>query len=379
MIRTEAYRRVLWIGLSLVAALALALPAEAVICIGRTCGADMGFPIEHCHIRPGDSLDTDEVCWSSELDFACEELGFEQAILCPTAADGPVGGVAGAVGQQGVVLSGYNQFRSQIVRPATARMAERDAAAEAEEEGEGEDGEGEAGEGEDGEGEEGEEEAGYGVHLSEISTALEYEDWELGGLPGETVGLRFDWLRETATGVLVGASASYQDASPDQGESTELLNGQLSFGHTLGGGGDTEWSWAAFGTVSDISGPVSDTLFGGGARIGFARYFPGGQVFSGGVLGQYQTADELDDDLVNVGAGAAFGFPVGQRFALDFEAYAVSIVEPDVADDSFYTGAGMFSVYFSPRFTLTLGARVLEGIEDLDSITYTLGSSTRFW
>lgn len=369
MISINVFRRLSWIGLSAAAVLALARPADAVICIGRTCGADMGFPIEHCHIREGDSPDTDEVCWSSEFDFACEERGFVVPIFCPTAAGEPVGGVAGAIGQQGVVLSGYNQFRSQIVRPATARMAERDAAAaEGEEDGE---------EGEDGE--EDDEDAGYGIHLSEITTALEYEDWELAGLQGETVGLRFDWLRETATGFLVGASASYQDASPDQGESTELINGQLSFGHTLGGGGETEWSWAAFGTVSDISGIVSDTLLGGGARIGFARYFAGGQVLSGGVLGQVQTADELDDDLINVGAGAAFGFPVGQRFALDFEAYVVNVVEPEVVDDTFYTGAGMFSVYFSPRFTLTLGARVLEGIDDLDSVTYTVGSSTRFW
>lgn len=361
MSNLRACRRTFWLGLALFAGLALPSAGQepGEICIGRFCGLDRGFEARHCHIRPGGDPDGDDWCWSSEpFDLVCEELGYTVNLACPVQA----GAAVGAVGQQLAVLSGYNQFRSQIVKPAAARKAEEDAQAAQEAE----------------EGDEEDEGAGYAVHLSEITTAFEYEDWELAGQQGETVGARFDWLRETETGMLWGASASYQEASPDRGESTELLNGQLSVGHTFGMGG-MDWSWGAFGTVTDISGPASDTLFGAGGRLAFSRYFDGGRVLSGGVLGQYQTADELDDDLVNVGAGAAYGFPVGERFALDFELYAVNIIEPEVVDDTFYTGAGMVSVYFSPRFTLTLGARVLEGIDRLDSITYTVGGSTRFW
>jgi len=362
----QGCRRTLWMGLALFAGLALPAAAQrqGEICIGRFCGLDQGFDARHCHIRPGGDPDGDDYCWSSlPADFACEEIGYTVNLPCPLRTDAAVG----AVGQQLAVLSGYNQFRSQIVKPAAARKAEEDARAAQEAE--------EAEEGDEGDEDEG---AGYAVHLSEITTALEYEDWELAGQQGETVGARFDWLRETETGMLWGASASYQEASPDRGESIELVNGQLSVGHTFGAGG-TEWSWGAFGTVSDLSGPVSDTLVGAGGRLAFSRYFEGGGVLSGGVLGQYQASDELDDDLVNVGAGAAYGFPVGERFALDFELYAVNVIEPEVVDDTFYTGAGMFSLYLSPRFTLTLGARVLEGIDRLDSLTYTLGGSTRFW
>lgn len=349
--------RTLWIGLALCAGLALPSFGQQLgeTCIGRFCGLDRGYQARHCHIRPGGDPDGNDYCWSSlPADFACEQLGYTVNLACPLGADAGVG----AVGQQIAVLSGYNQFRSQIVRPATARMAEEDLRAEAEEDDE--------------------DEERSGLHLSEISTALEYEDWELAGQEGETVGIRFDWLRETETGMLWGASASYQDASPERGESTELLNGQLSIGHILGSA-PTEWSWAAFGTVSDVSGPVEDTLLGGGVRFSFAHYFEGGPVLSGGLLAQYQTADQAEDDLINLGTGLAYGLPLGRRFALDFELYYVTVYEPDVVDDSFFTGAGMFSVYLSPRFTLTLGARVLEGVEGLDSITYTLGSSTRFW
>ncbi|HUF77839.1 MAG TPA: hypothetical protein VMR44_02865 [Thermoanaerobaculia bacterium] len=360
----------------------LALPSfgqqrQGEICIGRFCGLERGFEARHCHLRPGGDPAGDDYCWSSlPADFACEELGYTVNAICPEPA-----ALTGPVGQQLLTLAGYGQFRSQIVRPATARMAARDLMAAAAAAGEAADGDGDDEDGEEADdaAEDGEEDGAdrYRIPLSEITTALEYESWELGGLDGETTGIRFDWLRETETGILLGAAASYQDASPDGGDSTGLLNGQLSVGHTLGAGA-TAWSWGAFGTVSDVSGPVDDTLVGGGARLAFARYFAGGQVLSGGILGQYQTSDELEDDLINFGAGAAYGFPLGERFALDFELYAVNVIEPEIDDDTFFTGGGMFSVYFSPRFTLTLGARVLEGIDELDSLTYSLGSSTRF-
>lgn len=352
--------RVLPLGCAIVFALAAASPAEAATCIGRICGVEQGFQIDHCHIRPGDDAETtDDVCWSSLFDFACEDMGFTQPIACPTSAlPDPV--LIGLTGQQNLVLSGYNQFRTQVLQPATTRAEERDL--EAAEEDETEDDE---------------DESRSLLYLSEITTAFEYEDWELAGNAGETVGARFGWSRQAESGIMLGASASYQDSSPDRGDSTQLLNAQLSFGRGFSTS-TMDWSWAAFGSFSDVSGPASDSLFGGGVRVGFARHLEGGKIFSGGVLAQYQSSDELEDDPINVGAGAGFGVPLGDRFALDFELYAVNVIEPEVDDDFFYTGAGMFSVYFSERFALTVGARVLEGIDDLDSITYTVGSSSRF-
>ena len=350
MFLRQVFSRALRVGCAFVFVLALAIPAEADFCVGRNCGPTELGPEAHCHAQN----DQGNQCWD-ELDNTCENVpGFEGLGPASCLLEAPT--EAGLSGQQNLVLSGYNQFRTQVLQPATSRAEERDLEAAEEEAAEDDD----------------EDDGRPLAYLSQITTALEYEDWELAGNPGETVGARFGWSRQAESGFTLGASASYQDSSPDRGESSQLFNGQFSFGQGFATG-DTDWSWAAFGSFSDVSGPASDTLIGGGARIAFTRHLDGGMVLSGGALAQYQRSDELEDDPINIGAGAGFGMPLGDRFALDFELYAVNVIEPEVDDDFFYTGAGMFSIYFSPRFALTLGARLLEGIDDLDSITYTVG------
>lgn len=329
-------------------------------CIGRTCGRDMGFPIEHCHIRPGGNPNGNDICWSSLLDFACENMGYEINIACPAGVGIPplVGNAGGISSQLPTALGAQNIFNNQLRTSATPRMAQEEA--DAAEEQESDSG------------------SGGAVHFSQMTTALEQDSWDFAGAEGETLGARFDWRRETETGMLWGAAASYQQAEPDVGDSTDLINGSVSFGHRIG---ESIWKWSASATVSHFSGLVDDTLYGGSGQLSFDKGFDNGAVLSGGVVGQYLLSDSDggDDDVQTLGYGLAYGFPLGQRFALDFDAYGVSILEPDIQDDNFYTFGAMLTAYLSQRFGLTLGYRILEGIDELDSDTLTFGVSTRWW
>ena len=133
-------------------------------------------------------------------------------------------------------------------------------------------------------------------------------------------------------------------------------------------------------TVSDFSGLHDDTLLGGSGFLAFSRYSDKGSILSGGVLFQFLSSDTQPDDVQTVGYGLGFGFPIGNRLALDLEAYGVSILEGELVpgDDSLYTAAGQLSLYLTSRFALMLGYRVLEGIDGLDSQTFTFGGSTRW-
>lgn len=324
-------------------------PAHAQTCIGFNCGPTVLMcctmnPSNHCREN-----NQGTECWDAIGGAAaCEAMGFvNQCSFAPPISQG------GDATLAPTALGGFNTFRTQILSSATSR-AKQDAARQDQ---------AEAGR------------EGGGV-FTDIITSLERDDWTFQGTDGETNGIRFGWRRQGERGGLFGFSASYQESDPDQGESSELLSGTVNFGHTIGS--SRLWKWSIFGTVNDISGPASDTLLGGGGQIYFNRYFESGSVFSGGVLYTYQTADKLQDDPQTVGYGLAYGFPIAQRFALDLDAFGVTIIDPDVQDDFFYTLSGIFSIYFTPRFTLNLGYRVLEGIDGLDSDTLTIGSSSRW-
>lgn len=376
-------------------------------CTGPNCGA--GVPEYECY-----SVSTANVqCWGRPIDLtlperqtitvnACEQLpDFQLIVQIGTVVldrEPPTAMACGAVIADGSVnnqllrgLGGYSLFESQILKRAEPRIVREAAVAAAG---------GPAGDepedveiaAEEGAEEADEEDQGVAV-LSEITTSIEVGDWEFRSVEGDSSGVRLFWRREGETGRLYGLSASYQEADPDLGNSTRLLNGNFSIGHTMGDSG----SWGLNATVSEFSGLHDDTLLGGSGYLAFSRYSDKGSVFSGGVLFQYLSSDQATDDVQTVGYGVGLGFPIGRRLALDLEAYGVSILEtyrvslPALetdgivlaeselrADDSFYTAGAQLSLYLTSRFALMLGYRLLEGIDDLDSQTYTFGGSTRW-
>lgn len=348
----------------LAAILALSFPAilfgqQGQTCIGRFCGREMGFDAEHCHIRPGGDVDGDDYCWSSlPFDLACEDLGYTVNLPCPQGAAEFPGLGAGLVSLSPSLLGGYDTFRSEIRTGAVSRAAAEESGAE--------------------ESEEEAAAASRSLRFSTITTALEHEQWELAGADGDTTGLRLDWERQTEAGWIWGVAGSYQDANPDRGQSTQLARGQFNLGRIFAADDASEWKWTLHGTVADVSGGVSDTLFGGGGSLAYRRYASNGHVFSAGLLAQVQTSDDLDDDVQTVGAGLGYGFPIAQRLTLDFELFGTTLLDDVVEEDTFYTAAALLGVYLSPRFALTVGTRTLQGIDDLDSTTFTLGTSTRF-
>jgi hypothetical protein len=324
-------------------------PAFAGFCVGVNCGLSQ-LQGSHCHSVNAQG----NQCWD-EFDDTCEAIpGFSvmrgEAAVC--AVGGTPGiGIGGTIAAQAATaFGGYTQFRSQVARSAAPRISEVRQAAEAEE--------------------------GSAFHFSEIVAALEQEQWDLFGAEGETNGLRLGWNRQTETGVLFGASGSYQEAEPDFGGSTKLLNANLNVGHTLG----PIWKWSAGVNLSDISGDVDNQLYGAGAQIHFANYFDNGHVFSGGLITQWNAADDdaFDQDIITAGAGIAYGLPLGERFTLDLDGYAINVLDPEVPDDLFYLIGAQLGVYLSPRLALNLGYRVLEGLDGLDSGTITLGAAHRW-
>lgn len=174
---------------------------------------------------------------------------------------------------------------------------------------------------------------------------------------------------------MLTAAGSYQQAETDGGVSADLVSASGAVGRTLG---DT-WRWSVNGTVSNLSGFFELNLYGAGAQLYFENYFSGGQVFSGGATYQFTAIDEAGfENYQTVGAGVAFGTPLGRRLTVDLDLFAVSVVEPDLPDDAFYTAGAELGIYLTPRLGMTFGYRVLEGIDDLDSGTVTLGASTRW-
>jgi hypothetical protein len=335
---------------------ALPQASWAAFCVGVNCGAN--DPSFHCHSR--NALGNE--CWD-QVDNACEAVtGFSrtEAFSCFEPGPGTQGAV-GIAGQLPTAIGGFNTFRSQIRRPAVSRKATEDLELQ------------DLQEIDDASGDD---DDGGAVYIAEMTAALEHETWDLLGVEGKTNGIRFGWQRQNPSGGLWGVAASYQQAESDVGgDSTDLINANFSYGHTLGS--SEIWQWSASATISDLSGFVDETLIGASGQLSFQKDLSN-SLLSGGLVLQYQTADQLDDDIATVGLGLAWGIPLGRRLTLDFDVYAVNIVEPALDDDLFYTLGGSLGYYFSRRFALNLGYRVLEGIDGLDSSTITLGSISRW-
>ena len=347
---------------------------QQLCCLGTNCGLELVPPFPearfHCH-----SVDAAGVqCWDLLLsddgelfdEGSCNRIpGFSLLLGDNGAAEATSCDDAGDLGAEASLLldrvGGYNLFRTRIRRTARPRLATESAgAARRDRDASSED---EADDSDDG-----------AASFAEMTTSIELEDWTFRGIGGETPGVRFGWRRQSETGHLFGLSASYQDADPDFGAGSRLITAHLDYGHTLG----PIWTWSLGATLSDFSGLVDATQVGAAGLLGFNRYTRRGSVFSGGLVIQYLDDDTRPEALGVAGSGLAYGFPIGRRLTLDIEGYAVSIWEGELVDDSFYTLAGMLSVYATPRFALTLGYRRLEGIADLDSDSYTFGASTRW-
>lgn len=322
--------------------LVVPLAASAQFCIGNNCGVGRG-PSWHCH-----SINSSGVqCWDHSDDSCESQPGFSTASGAQVCS---VGG-GGAVGSQLPTLGGVTIFKTTIQTLAVPRSLAGDVS-------------GVAGEGQ----------GGGGAHFAQLTTAAELESWDIGGFEGETTGLMFGYNKQNEGGRIVGFGASYQEAEPDVGTSSELMNLNISYGHTLG----ETWKWGVSGVYNDLSGLFDDTFMGGAAHLSFNSYQPNGSVLSGGVIAQFLTADTAPDDYQTVSVGLAYGIPIAQRMAVDFDAYYTSVLEPDTANDSFFNLGGTLSYYMSSRFGLTLGYKVLEGLDNFDSSTITLGTSSRW-
>ncbi|MBI2567514.1 MAG: hypothetical protein HYV63_10825 [Candidatus Schekmanbacteria bacterium] len=342
----------------------LAGTAHGDYCIGESCGAGkLGW---HCH---GVSQAGEE-CWDA-LDDNCEEVG-RWPDACPDRAlNDPLATSTLAP----TFIGSYNIFAGEIRQGAAPRLLRRDLEAE-----------------EAGDEEEGEEEVKPGVQaakkrrayqFSTMTTNLERESWSLdytklgaGTIDGTTLGARFNWVRQSEGGGLFGFNLSHQQAEPDgASDKTSLSNLNMLFGHTIGRERIVRWTLGLAVTHLDAV-TFDSTLLGGNAKVYVNKFFANGMALSGGVVGQASYGK--DEDTASVGAGAAFGVPFADRFAVDFDVYGVKVLRPDSFSDVFYTVGSIFSFYISPRFALALGARGLFGLQDVKSTAITFGTSTRW-
>ena len=342
---------------------ALGAPLDAVaapsFCIGGAdvCGST-GFQI--CHLREGGVPVSGDICWSAPNDQECRRLQYVLTVACPAVAGGPAAAQLGSGSSLiASAIGGFNIFYSQIARRAVTRQAAADLAAAAAAESAGAAGEKQ-----------------QRSHFTDIVTAYEREQWKLDGDNGHTDGVRFGWQRQGESGGLYGLSGSYQRSLPDGASSTSLFNANLDGGRSFGG--DGIWKATVHGAFSDFTGATSQTLYGGGGQLYFNKSFEGGAIFSGGVILQYLGGNHLPENVQTVSYGLAYGFPLGQRFAVDLDAFGAHILKPSLTDENFYTLGGMLSAYLTSHFSLTLGYRALEGIHGLTSNTFTLGASSRW-
>lgn len=339
----------------LVGALAAA-PAAAEFCLGPGCG--IGKPGYTCH-----SVDAAGVeCWSPDGD--CElapgfSRGRDGAGPCALVLDAfPGSGLAEVLGGRRVLHGRAPGAPAPGQAPAPAPPGADDPAA-ADEQG--------------------------GGPSAEVTTTLEREVWSTSLERGDAWGLAVGWLRETESGRRFGVDLSARRATPDTQESRDLVHLALGYGQRLAPisrvpGLQAWWGVDLTGTTFEEAGDTGlepRRFLGGSAHLAAARDFASGHRLVGVAVLEGATGHDLGRDLTSLGLGAAYDLPIGQRLLLELELFDVRVLTPELDDDHFTQVAGLVTWFVSPRFALTLGYRILEGVPGVESSTVTLGSSRR--
>ncbi len=224
--------------------------------------------------------------------------------------------------------------------------------------------------------------AGQKALLSQVSSDVEYEFFELNNLGGENLAVRAGFAQTSANGRWsFGFNGIYNRLSFD---------GRDPFNNGFFNVFINRVTSASLSQESIIGLNVSYLYFDGadngfGVALHSVRrwYFGGGSVFTLGTMAQFAQVGDLSNGYINF--AGLLGFPIGRRLALNLDALllwnVVQLFDGDQRDldDPIVLNPGAYlMILFGDAFALNLGARTVLLIKDYTSYELVLGAGFRF-
>ena len=223
---------------------------------------------------------------------------------------------------------------------------------------------------------------GQKVLLSQVSSDVEYEFFELNNLGGENLAVRAGFAQTSANGRWsFGFNGIYNRLSFDGGNS--FNNGFFNvFINRVTSSSLSGESIIGF-NVSYLNFEGADNGFGIALHSVRRWYFGGGGVFTLGTMAQFAQVGDLSNGYINF--AGLLGFPIGRRLALNIDALVLWNVvqlfdgeQRDLEDSIVLNPGAYLMILFGDAFALNLGARTVLLIKDYTSYELALGAGFRF-
>ncbi len=225
-------------------------------------------------------------------------------------------------------------------------------------------------------------EEGQKALLSQVSSDVEYEFFELNNLGGENLAVRAGFAQTSANGRWsFGFNGIYNRLSFDGGNA--FNNGFFNvFINRVTSSSLSRESIIGL-NVSYLNFEGADNGFGIALHSVRRWYFGGGGVFTLGTMAQFAQVGDLSNGYINF--AGLLGFPIGRRFALNIDALVLWNVvqlfdgeQQDLEDPILLNPGAYLMILFGDAFALNLGARTVLLIKDYTSYELALGASFRF-
>jgi len=223
---------------------------------------------------------------------------------------------------------------------------------------------------------------GQKVLLSQVSSDVEYEFFELNNLGGENLAVRAGFAQTSANGRWsFGFNGIYNRLSFDGRD--PFNNGFFNvFINRVTSSSLSRESIIGL-NVSYLNFEGADNGFGIALHSVRRWYFGGGGVFTLGTMAQFAQVGDLSNGYINF--AGLLGFPIGRRLALNLDALVLWNVvqlfdgeQRDLEDPVVLNPGAYLMILFGDAFALNLGARTVLLIKDYTSYELVLGAGFRF-
>ncbi len=228
-----------------------------------------------------------------------------------------------------------------------------------------------------------EEESGSGrpLLLTEVSSDMEYERFDVGSASGDNFAIRGGFARVTPRGDMAyGLNGFFNRLSLGAGDPSNyyVLQGFLNkyTSQTLNGE-----SYVGL-TVNAVLPELGENSFGIGLHA-VQKRFMGDSMFMYGAMFQSNMAGDLNANYANM--AVLYGFPVGDNLSINLDMLAVFNVytafdgEKIESNDRLMLNPSVTATYYpSPSFGLNVGVKTVLLVENYSSFELVVGSRFRF-
>lgn len=220
---------------------------------------------------------------------------------------------------------------------------------------------------------------------NEMSSDIEFEDFEIGNTDGENLAVRLGYARTTDSGNTFGVNYYFNKLSFDN-TNNDFTN------HTINFFGEKNFSRS--GNSEKVMGGMLNALifdddlsadngFAGAFYFAYRRFMDNGALISAGMMLQAAVVGDLYTGYGNF--AFLWGMPIASRFAINLDVLYTNVVyqefdgnEIDIDDSDFFHGGFIFDFYVTESFGLNLGAKKVFALDNYESLELTLGGGIRF-